>query len=220
MTLIFDYDGTIHNTAHLYGCAFRKAYDRLVLSGYAKERYYSDEEMSKYLGMNAEDMWNSFMPELPKEVMKKTSSEVGAEMVNQISEGSAVLYDGIETALDEIKGLGYRMVILSNCHNEYLEAHRKHFLLDRWFDGYFCAENYGYISKEEIFPYIRERFPDDEYIVIGDRESDFKVGVVHNFPIIGCAYGFGNDEELSICTAVIDSPNSLVNAVKKLVEEI
>ena len=48
MTLIFDYDGTLHNTAHLYGCAFRKSYQQLVKNGYAEKRYYSDKEMSKY----------------------------------------------------------------------------------------------------------------------------------------------------------------------------
>ena len=216
MTLIFDYDGTVHDTAHLYGCAFRKAYKGLVNDGYAEEREYTDEEMSRYLGMNAADMWRSFMPELPSEVMKKTSEQVGKEMVNQISKGSAVLYDGIEKALNNLKSHGYSMVILSNCHNEYLQAHRQHFRLDRWFDGYFCAENFGYVPKEEIFRYIKEQFPNEKYIVIGDRESDFKVGVVHDFPIIGCAYGFGNNKELSVCTKVINSPHELVYAVEKL----
>ncbi len=218
MTLIFDYDGTVHDTAHLYGCAFRKAYKGLVNDGYAEAREYTDREMSRYLGMNAEDMWSSFMPELPPDVMKKTAEQVGKEMVNQISEGSAVLYDGIESALNELKARGYSMVILSNCHNEYLEAHRRHFQLDRWFDCYFCAESFGYIPKEEIFRYIKEQFPDNRYIVIGDRESDFRVGTVHDFPIIGCAYGFGSDTELNVCTEIIHSPNELVRAVEKLAE--
>ena len=43
MVLIFDYDGTLHNTKHIYGCAFRSAYDMLVKEGYAEERVYTDE---------------------------------------------------------------------------------------------------------------------------------------------------------------------------------
>lgn len=35
-TLIFDYDGTIHNTIVIYESAFRQCYDWLVREGYAK----------------------------------------------------------------------------------------------------------------------------------------------------------------------------------------
>lgn len=216
MVLIFDYDGTIHNTARLYGCAFRKAYKMLVTDGYAEEHYYSDEYMSKYLGMTAEEMWQDFMPDLPPDITKRTAAELGREMVNQVFSGSAVLYDGISEVLDKIKNIGYTTVILSNCHREYLEAHKEHFRLDRWFDGYYCAEDFGNVAKEEIFVHIKKEFPDEKYIVIGDRYSDFKVGIVHYLPTIGCAYGFGLPSELSYCTEVINSPSELVRVLKKL----
>lgn len=216
MVLIFDYDGTIHNTARLYGCAFRKAYERLVAGGYAEKHYYSDDFMSKYLGMNAEEMWHDFMPDLPPDITKRTAAEVGHEMVNQVFTGAAVLYDGIPETLDKLKNSGFKAVILSNCHHEYLEAHRNHFYLDKWFDGYYCAEDFGYISKEEIFIHIKKDFPDEKYIVIGDRYSDFKVGIVHNLPTVGCAYGFGSQSELNVCTAVIKSPWELVSILKEL----
>ncbi len=216
MVLIFDYDGTLHNTAHLYGCAFRRAYERLVADGYAEKRYYSDEEMSRYLGMTADEMWQSFMPDLPPDIMKRTANEVGREMVNLISEGAAVLYDGIEEALSSLKDSGYTMVILSNCHDEYLQAHRNYFRLDRWFDGYYAAEKFGYIPKENIFQFIQRDFPDEKYIVIGDRESDFRVGTANGLKTVGCAYGFGNERELSICNKVIYSPKELLGIIKML----
>ena len=206
MVLIFDYDGTVHNTARLYGCAFRKAYERLTADGYAEEHYYSDEYMSKYLGMTADEMWQEFMPDLPPDITKRTSAEVGSEMVNQVFTGSAALYDGI----------ALKMVILSNCHREYLDAHRRHFNLDRWFDGYYCAEDFGNIPKEKIFTHIKKNFPNEKYIVIGDRYSDFKVGLVHGLPTVGCAYGFGDESELSVCTAVIKSPSELVSVIENL----
>ena len=39
MVLVFDYDGTIHDTKRLYGSTFRNAYDDLVKAGYAAEQY-------------------------------------------------------------------------------------------------------------------------------------------------------------------------------------
>ena len=90
MILLFDFDGTLHNTKHLYGCAFRKGYDMLVAEGFAPEHYYADDDVSKYLGVNAPDMWNSFMPDLPEEMKHKASMRIGEELINGILNGQAV----------------------------------------------------------------------------------------------------------------------------------
>ena len=81
--------------------------------------------------------------------------------------------------------------------------------LDRWFDGYFCAEDYGFIPKEEIFPFVKEAFPDSRYVMIGDRDSDFRVGQVNGLFTVGCAYGFGTEEERRVCDRVIAAPEEL-----------
>ncbi len=213
MTLVFDYDGTLHNTKHLYGCAFRTAYDMLVKEGHAPAHTYSDDDVSKYLGVNAPDMWNSFMPELPKDIMQRASMTIGREMISGIRSGKACLYEGIPEALDTLKSRGMRMFILSNCRNSYMEAHRGQLMLDRWFDDYFCAEEYGFIPKEDIFLSLKEKYPDTSYIMIGDRASDIKVGIAHGIKTIGCAYGFGTGEELAAADCVIASPNELPDII-------
>ncbi|MGN1001552.1 MAG: HAD family hydrolase, partial [Oscillospiraceae bacterium] len=172
-TLIFDWDGTLHDTAHLYGCAFRSAYAWLVSEGYARPRAYSDAEVSVYLGMTARDMWDSFMPQLPREIKEQASAIIGREMIWAIRAGRAALYPGTEAVLDELKSLGFQMVILSNCKHEYMEAHREKFRLDRWFSGFYCSGDFAFAPKEEIVPVIQRRFP-GRFAVIGDRDSDFR----------------------------------------------
>lgn len=216
MTLVFDYDGTLHNTKHLYGCAFRKAYEMLVSEGYAEPRYYSDDEVSKYLGVSAPDMWKDFMPQLPDEVWQRASMVIGGEMIDGVLGGNALLYDGIPEALDALKARGCRLLMLSNCRHSYMEAHRSAVGLDRWFTDYFCAEDYNFIPKEDIFPILREKYPDTSYIMIGDRDSDFRVGTANALPIIGCSYGFGTPSELQVCTLTVASPSELPDAVSTL----
>lgn len=202
MTLIFDWDGTLHNTLHLYGRAFRAAYADLVRDGYAPARAYSDEDVSVYLGMNASDMWNAFMPQLPENVKTAANDCIGREMARLIEQGEAVLYDGVPEVLDALKARGHTLVFLSNCKHDYQEAHRRYFGLDRWFSGYYCCEDYGDAPKEEIFLHIARRFP-GTYTVIGDRASDFKVAQVHGLRSIGCAYGFGTAQELQLADVVV-----------------
>lgn len=201
-TLIFDWDGTLHETAGLYGHAFRKAYRMLAEQGYAKERLYRDEDVSCYLGMNVNDMWNSFMPDLPRNVQLEAAGIIGEEMIAGIEAGHAKLYPDAADTLDILKRAGYEQVILSNCKRAYLEAHRRAFGLDKWFSGFYCCEDYGLAPKEEIFLEISKRHPAD-YAVIGDRDSDIKVSETHNLVSIGCLYGYGSAEELesATCTA-------------------
>lgn len=214
MILVFDFDGTLHNTAHLYGCAFRKAYAWLVMEGQAPEREYTDEELTKWLGVSAPDMWHSFMPQLEDRVWREASSIIGQEMIRQIGQGNALLYPGITEALDQLKAEGYIMVLLSNCRHGYMEAHRLYFGLDRWFAAYFCAEDYDFRPKEDIYLEIAAAYANESSIIIGDRDSDFQVGLKHGLPVIGCSYGFGTADELALCTRVIDHPQELTSAVK------
>ena len=211
MVLIFDYDGTLHNTKHIYGCAFRSAYDMLVKEGYAEERVYTDEDDSKYLGVSAPDMWKDFMPQLADEVWQRASMIIGGEMIEGVLNGKAQLFDGITDMLDELKARGLKMAILSNCRHAYMDAHRKALGLDKWFDSYFCAEDYDFIPKEDIFPFIKEKYPDESFIMIGDRASDFRVGEVNGLKTVGCAYGFGTEEERKLCDIIVNSPKELLS---------
>lgn len=213
MTLVFDYDGTLHDTKKLYGRALRRVCSWLSGNGYIVPDDLSDDSVSKYLGVNAPDMWNDFMPELPLKIKKQASSMVGQEMISGVLSGEPALYPGVPEMLDALRAKGHRMVILSNCRTSYMDAHRSRYGLDKWFDGYFCAEAYSFIPKEEIFLSLNESFPDSQYIIIGDRASDFRVGTTHGFPVIGCAYGFGTAEERSVCTAVAQKPEEITSLV-------
>ncbi len=105
-TLIFDWDGTLHNTEALYGRAFQRAYAWLAEEGYAPERHYSHREVSVYLGMNAPEMWNTFMPELPQAVKEHCSAMIGEQMVSEIYAGNAILYPSAAETLAARKGGG------------------------------------------------------------------------------------------------------------------
>ncbi len=211
-TLIFDWDGTLHDTLHLYGSAVRSVYKELADSGEAPQHWYRDEDLSVYLGMNAHDMWADFMPELSEQRRNEMSRRVGEYMIALIEAGETNLYPGTEDVLDRLKAEGYRMVLLSNCTCAYMEAHRRHFQLDRWFEGYYPCEAWGNAPKEDIFSHIRQAFEGD-FCVIGDRESDLKVAQVHRLFSIACTWGFGKPEEYDGADVRISTITDLPRAI-------
>lgn len=194
--LLFDYDGTLHDSAAIYPSAFRHMYQSMVEDGIALPRVWQDGEITKWLGFNAPDMWRDFMPSLSAKQADHYGSLIGQWMGQAIADGKASLYPHTEEVLDALKQRGYSLFLLSNCRASYLEAHRKAFRLDRFFDAYYPAQDYGFRPKADIFPFIQDQHP-GSFVVIGDRFHDMQLAQQNHLPAIGCRYGFGSDEELS-----------------------
>ena len=83
-TVIFDYDGTLHNSTRIYADAFRQVYERMVYDGVAPKRQFTDDEITMWLGYSAQDTWNAFMPELSMRDQMYYSKEIGQIMTIKI----------------------------------------------------------------------------------------------------------------------------------------
>ncbi len=217
IVLIFDYDGTIHNTLGIYEPAFRYAYQCLVEEGLAKEQEISRKRIAGWLGLNSKEMWNDFMPELDQKYKDLSSKRVGDSMAERIRNHQAVWYKGAKEALDQLAEAGYTMVILSNCKISYREAHVEEFQTSRWFQKFYDCESYGFRPKTEIVEEVRKEYP-GKCIVIGDRKHDLQCAKAISAPFIGCEYGFGEKGELEEADLLIGDVRELPEAVAALAD--
>ena len=213
--LIFDYDGTIHNSMLTYAPAFRDTMKWLSDNGYIAAKEYTDAEISCWLGFNSTDMWNSFHPELDLEIREKARLMLGKNMAERVDRGEGALYDGAEEVLSQLKSSGNTLIFMSNCRFHYLERHKRVFRLDRFFDYFYCCEAFDFIPKYEIF---REIAPNHtgNFTIIGDRFHDIETAVRNGLTSIGCAYGFGSREELSQSDIIVENIKDIPEAVKRL----
>jgi phosphoglycolate phosphatase len=199
----------------IYEDAFRKCYQWLVEEGYVQQEEISTERISRWLGMNSIEMWNSFQPDLDEEVKGIASNKIGEEMLKGISEGKAVWYDGTEEMLESLLTDGYKMVILSNCKKAYKEQNWKNFRMERWFEEFFDCESFGFAPKEEIIQAIQAKYP-GTMIIIGDRASDLKAAKPVEGKTIGCSYGYGSEEELADADLTACSVKEVAEKVRLL----
>lgn len=208
-TIIFDYDGTLHDSSIIYIPAFLKAYDYLVEEGQAKETSWSDEDITKWLGYSKKEMWQAFMPTLEAEYKEKASSIIGQTMQDKIANNEAELYSGALETLSYLKNKGYTLLFLSNCSIDYMERHADRFNLKDYFTDMYCTEMYDFKkSKKKIVQLIREEYKDD-FLIVGDRFQDIEVAELENIYSIGCAYGYGKQSELEQSDVMIDDIEEL-----------
>ena len=79
-SLIFDYDGTIHDTLRIYEPALRRAFKWLEEEHGVRVPHTSRQRIASWLGMNRREMWDSFLPGLPVELREEAGAMVGAHM--------------------------------------------------------------------------------------------------------------------------------------------
>ncbi|MBP3310383.1 MAG: HAD family hydrolase [Ruminococcus sp.] len=215
--LIFDYDGTIHDSMKTYAPAFRGTMKWLEDCGYIPHKDYSDSDISFWLGFNSTDMWTQFQPDLPQEIREKARVMLGEDMAQRIENGHGALFDGATEMLSTLKNQGHTLIFLSNCRIHYMKRHRRVFGLDRFFDRFFCCEEYDFIPKYEIFRSFSSQF-DGQFIVIGDRFHDIETAVRNDLRAIGCGYGYGSHDELSDADIIVGSISEIPDAVSVLSE--
>lgn len=208
-TIIFDYDGTLHDSSAIYIPAFKRAYDYLVAHNKAEPKIWTDEEITQWLGYSKQDMWQQFMPELDELFQTNASNLIGETLQSKIHNNEARLYpDAVET-LSYLKEKGYTLLFLSNCSIDYMNLHAEKFKLDQYFSKLFCTEMFNFKkSKKEIMKIVKQDYEGD-FLIVGDRFQDIEVAELDNTYSIGCTYGFGQKEELEPSDVLIHTISDL-----------
>ncbi len=218
-TLVFDYDGTINNSIVLYAPAFKKAFDYLVSltpeyvveAGYRLDKDWTDEEISQWLGYTKDEMWSTFMPNLPEGIRNRAGQMIGEEMTRLLRAGKSALYTNALETLEMLKNHGYKMIFLSNCSVPYMENHKELFELEGYFDTFACAGAHPGLSKADILKDLIDEgvLKPERSVMIGDRHHDVEAGLSNGLLTIGCSYGFSRPGELEPCDIIIDQFSEL-----------
>lgn len=207
-TIIFDWDGTLHNSIVIYQKAFLKAYQYLIDNHGFPVKAWHQNEIQKFLGQNPKEMWATFTPKLSTDVIETVSLIVSTSMKESILQGEAVLYPDAMDTLKYLKKKGYHLVYLSNSKIYYMDLMRQTFDLNKYFDTMLCSEMYDFIPKKDILKQEISRF-DKDMVMIGDRELDIETGIYNKIYTIGCTYGYGDPYELNQADALIENIKDL-----------
>lgn len=190
-SIIFDLDGTLWDSVGSVVKLWNKA---LISAGIEPTMSY--DELSRCMGLRIGQIFDKVIPTSTDEQRHQIQEYCRLHEEEFLGDHGGILYDGVEQTLRQLKE-SYRLYIVSNCQDSYIQGFFKAHGLEKYFDGYECAGRTG-LSKGENIRLVTEReglkFP----VYIGDTALDFMSANEAGVDFILAAYGFGEVENASV----------------------
>lgn len=202
--IIFDLDGTMWDstgcTCDIWNRVFEKYKDI--------DFKVTKEKTEQLMGKTMEEIGKILFPDFSDELRNRIVEEVGNEEVDYLKENGAVLYDGLEETLKELRR-DYKLYIVSNCQDGYVQAFLQAHNLSEYFEDIEMSGRTG-LDKGSNIRLIMERNHIQKAVYVGDTEGDAKAAHIAGIPFIFAEYGFGKAENPEAVIAnIIELPDCI-----------
>lgn len=187
-SIIFDLDGTLWDSRQTIAEAWTTAVQQ---QGY-EERVFTKEDIGSLMGLQIPVIAEKLFPMESVERRKEIMDACAKEDQVMIREQGGVLFPNLEETLRELKK-SYRLFIVSNCEDGYIEAFYAAHGLEKYFEDFENPGRTG-LSKGENIQLIMERNAIISAVYVGDTQGDLDAARHAGIPFIYAAYGFGSPE--------------------------
>lgn len=188
-SIIFDLDGTLWDSRETVVLAWNKAIEQNDKIDHTLTKQHLKETM----GLQMHEIMQKLFPHLNVEVHNEIIQSCGEIEGEFLSERGGILYDNLEAVLGALSEK-YRLYIVSNCQEGYIEAFYAYHGLEKYFQDFENPGRTG-LSKGENIKLIMERNGLEAPVYVGDTAGDRKAAKDAGIPFVYAKYGFGDVED-------------------------
>ncbi len=185
-SIIFDLDGTLWDSRKEVCIAWNE-----VLKDLNIDRKITIEDMTSTMGMLLYDIGKMLFPDLDNESMSKIIDDCCHRETKYLAKHGAKLFDNLESVLEKLSKK-YKLFIVSNCNDGYIESFFESHKLDKYFTDTECPGRTG-LNKADNIKLIIKRNDLKSPIYVGDTQGDCNSAKAAVVPFVYARYGFGKD---------------------------
>ena len=165
------------------------------------------EEIRGNMGLLLDEIEARMFPDQSEAERRAVTDEFCAMEEEYLATRGGVLFSGTEEILTALAEK-YRLFIVSNCQDGYIECFYRGNGLERFFSGHECAGRTG-LPKSGNIKLVAERYGLKNPVYIGDTVLDCSSAQEAGVPFLHAAYGFGQVPGASYVTAFDQIPAAL-----------
>ncbi|GAB2690740.1 HAD family hydrolase [Mucilaginibacter koreensis] len=185
-SVIFDLDGTLWDATGTVAKAWQTANEEL---NSIKPEQISKEMVVSVTGMTYDAIFEKLFPYVTAEERKRFQTVFGKHELQMVINEGGHLYDDLESTLQYLK-TKYRLFIVSNCQNGYIENFLDFSGLHQYFEAHQCFGTKTQPKHENIKDIVKD-YNLKAPVYVGDTLGDFEASQKAGVPLIFAAYGFG-----------------------------
>lgn len=206
--VVFDMDGTLWDSSKQVTDSWNVIFGKYEN---AKKITYSD--MQNCMGLMMDDIIKRLLPNFSETEQKRILKECEVFENEYLCTRCGELYDGLEQTLISLKELGYKLMIVTNAQDGYVQAFLQSSGFGKYFDDY---EMFGrtLLPKAENISLILDRNKIKSAVYVGDTLWDYDSAKSAGVEFIHASYGFG---EVPQAKYNIDCLSKLIELVPKII---
>lgn len=207
-TVIFDLDGTLSDSAEGIVRSINYALPKL---GFDEQ---PDEELMQYIGPHLNIIFERLTGIKDEDFLSK-AIKFFRERYLAIGYKENVLFEGIKDVLEKLSGQGDILCIATTKRTDIAQNVLKYFDIEDYFTQVKGSDIYP--QKADLLKYMTRDTSINHcpMIMIGDRDSDFIAANKAGMPSLAVKWGYGNEVELKLATAIVEKPHDLPMAITK-----
>lgn len=183
-SVLFDLDGTLWETLDASCISANKTLKELDIP-----ITITKEQVFQGMGKTFEECAKIYLPTLEKEKQEFILNKIFKNNTKNLSKIGGNLYENLEVTLEKLNK-NYKLYIVSNCCDGYIEAFLETSHLEKYFEDYIPAGKYR-IKKSEAITRIINKHNLQAPIYFGDTFKDYEASMEAGIPFVQAIYGFG-----------------------------
>ncbi|TDL30826.1 HAD family hydrolase [Jeotgalibacillus sp. S-D1] len=187
-SIIFDLDGTLWDPRETVLTSWNQA-----LKEQQYDKVLTKDDLTKTMGLQMHEIAAVLFTDLNESEQRKMMDQCIAVENPYVAKHGGQLYPELEETL-KVLADKYRLFIVSNCQDGYIEAFYHYHKLDHYFSDFENPGRTG-LSKGENINLIIRRNQLEDPVYVGDTQGDCNAARHAGIPFIYASYGFGDVEE-------------------------
>lgn len=205
-SIIFDLDGTLWDATYGMTESWNQVLER--------EDYdfrLTRDRVTSAMGLPVEGIADTVFPNVAEKEKRMELIRLCFKAEEEyLAQHGGLLMEGLEETLIELKK-DYKLYIVSNCQEGYIQVFLETHKMWDYFDGFICAGDSG-MSKGQNNLLLMRRENLKNPVYVGDTQGDMNSAIEADIPFVFCRFGFGDVS----CEHNIDSLKELPVLLKKL----
>ncbi|WP_299989215.1 HAD family hydrolase [uncultured Pontibacter sp.] len=188
-SIIFDLDGTLWDAAQTVAKAWSAARQKVDF----EIQGITPDKIRSIAGTQHNLIFDMLFPHLDQAQRQELMEVSGKEEMAHIRAHGGDLYEGLEETLEYLHNK-YKLFIVSNCQDGYIEAFLERHDLGRYFGDFECSGRTG-DPKDVNLKAIVERNNLQAPVYVGDTPGDLDASKKAGVPFIHAGYGYREVDE-------------------------